>query len=39
MLVRTADDIRTAKREGKLGIFYHFQGPSALGIDPTRRLY
>ena len=33
MLVRTADDIRTAKREGKLGIFYHFQGPSALGID------
>jgi len=29
MLCRTANDIRTAKREGKLGMFYHFQGRSA----------
>ena len=33
MLCRTGDDVRTAKRAGKLGIFYHFQGPSSLGID------
>ena len=33
MLCRTGNDIRTAKREGKLGMFYHFQGPSPLGID------
>jgi len=29
MLCRTTNDIRTAKREGKLGMFYHFQGRSA----------
>lgn len=36
MLVRTADDILTCKREGKLGIFYHFQGPSPLDYDLDR---
>ena len=31
MLVRTADDLRTAYRDGKLGVFFHFQGPAPLG--------
>lgn len=39
MLCRTVDDIRKAKRLGKLGIFYHFQGPSALDIDLDRVWY
>jgi membrane dipeptidase len=39
MLVRSADDILTAKREGKLGIFYHFQGPSPLAYDLDRVWY
>ncbi|RXP60914.1 hypothetical protein EC396_04470 [Lutibacter sp. HS1-25] len=33
MLCRTANDIMTAKKEGKLGMFLHFQGPSAIGLD------
>ena len=36
MLVRTTEDFRTAKREGKLGIFFHFQGPSPLQYDLDR---
>ncbi len=39
MLVRTVEDILTAKREGKLGIFYHFQGPSPLAYDLDRVWY
>jgi membrane dipeptidase len=39
MLVRTTEDIRTAKRDGKLGIMFHFQGPSALGSDIERVWY
>ena len=31
MLIRTTEDFRTAKREGKLGIFFYFQGPTSLG--------
>ena len=33
MLVRTAGDLRTAHRDGKLGVFHDFQGPTALGFD------
>lgn len=33
MVCRTDDDVRTAKREGKLGIFYRLQGPSPIGLD------
>lgn len=36
MLVRTAEDLRTAHREGKLGIWGHFQGPDPLGLDPDK---
>jgi len=39
MLCRTAHDIRVAKANNRLGIFYHFQGPSALGIDLDRVWY
>lgn len=39
MLCRSADDIRLAKKLGKLGIFYHFQGPSPLDIDLERVWY
>jgi membrane dipeptidase len=39
MLVRTTEDIRTAKRDGKLGIMFHFQGPSSLGSDIERVWY
>jgi len=39
MLCRTSDDIRLAKKLGKLGIFYHFQGPSALDINLDRVWY
>ncbi len=39
MFCRTADDIRNAKKLGKLGIFYHFQGPSSLDIDLERVWY
>ena len=39
MQVRTTEDLRTAKREGKLGIFYHFQGPTPLGWDMDRVWY
>jgi membrane dipeptidase len=33
-LVRTADDILTAKKDGKLGIILHFQGTDPLEDDP-----
>jgi membrane dipeptidase len=33
MLVETAEDIRRAKREGKLGIGFHFQGTEPVGRD------
>ncbi|MGA9412302.1 MAG: membrane dipeptidase [Roseobacter sp.] len=33
MVCRTGDDVRTAKREGKLGIFYHLWGPSPIGLN------
>ncbi len=36
MQVRSTEDLRTAKREGKLGVFYHFQGPTPLGWDMER---
>jgi len=39
MLCRSADDIRKAKELGKLGLFYHFQGPSPLDIDLDRVWY
>lgn len=39
MLCRSAEDIRLAKKQRKLGIFYHFQGPSALDIDLDRVWY
>jgi len=39
MLIRSAEDVRTAKREGKFGIFYNHQGPSALGTDLDRVWY
>ena len=39
MLVRSVDDILTCKRAGKLGIFYHFQGPSPLAYDLDRVWY
>jgi membrane dipeptidase len=38
-LVRSVDDILKCKREGKLGIFYHFQGPSPLAYDLDRVWY
>jgi len=39
MLIRSAEDVRTAKREDKFGIFYNFQGPSSLGIELDRVWY
>ncbi len=36
MLIRNTEDFRTAKREAKLGIFFHFQGPTPLGWDLDR---
>ncbi len=39
MLIRNTEDFRTAKREGKLGIFFHFQGPTPLGWDLDRVWY
>lgn len=39
MLIRTTEDFRIAKREGKLGIFFHFQGPTPLGWDLDRVWY
>ena len=33
---RTAEDVRRAKREGKLGVIFGLQSPSALGEDRTR---
>jgi membrane dipeptidase len=39
VLIRSAEDIRKAKRDGKLGIYYHFQGPSPLGQDLDRVWY
>ena len=35
----SSEDLRTAKREGKFGIFYHFQGPTPLGWDMDRVWY
>jgi membrane dipeptidase len=39
VLCRSAHDIRQAKKDGKLGIFYHFQGPSPLDISLDRVWY
>jgi membrane dipeptidase len=33
LLVRTADDIERAKREGKLGLIFNFQGIAPIGVD------
>jgi membrane dipeptidase len=33
LLVRTAEDIERAKREGKLGLIFNMQGVSSLGVD------
>lgn len=34
-IVESVDDIRAAKRDGKLGIGFHLQGASPLGYDPA----
>ena len=39
MQIRTTEDLRTAKREGKFGIFFHFQGPTPLGWDMDKVWY
>ena len=39
MQIRTTEDLRTAKREGKFGIFFHFQGPTPLGWDIEKVWY
>ncbi len=35
ILVERVDDIRRAKREGKLAVGFHFQGSNGLGTDPN----